>query len=44
MEDCEDDDMVIEKNGIMVLVDLVFFVYLEGLEIDYVEDLIGVLF
>lgn len=37
----EDDDEVFEKDGIKVLVDAVSFPYLNGAEIDYVDDLIG---
>jgi len=36
-----DDDLVIEKDGISVAVDNVSLGYLEGSEIDYVTDLIG---
>ena len=37
----EDDDLVIEKNGIAVLIDSVSLQYLAGSEIDFVDDLIG---
>lgn len=35
------DDLVIEKAGVTVLVDSVSVAYLEGSEIDFVDDLIG---
>ncbi len=37
----EDDDLAIEKNGITVLIDSVSLQYMEGSEIDFVDDLIG---
>ncbi|SHM72135.1 iron-sulfur cluster insertion protein ErpA [Roseibium suaedae] len=37
----EDDDLVIEKNGIAVLIDSVSLQYMTGSEIDFVDDLIG---
>lgn len=36
-----DDDLVIERDGIAVLVDGVSLEYMAGAEIDYVDDLIG---
>lgn len=36
-----EDDLVIEKNGAVVLIDSVSVGYLEGAEIDFVDDLIG---
>lgn len=36
-----DDDHLFEKNGVAVLVDEVSLPYLEGSEVDYVDDLIG---
>lgn len=36
-----DDDLVIERDGVTVAVDAVSLTYLEGSEIDYVTDLIG---
>ncbi|ABS64627.1 iron-sulfur cluster assembly accessory protein [Parvibaculum lavamentivorans DS-1] len=36
-----DDDLVIEKNGVKVLIDSVSVEYLAGSEIDFVDDLIG---
>lgn len=38
------DDLVIERDGIVVLIDPVSAGYLDGSEIDYVEDLIGASF
>ena len=35
------DDLVIERSGAVVLVDSVSSQYLQGAEIDYVDDLIG---
>ena len=39
-----DDDLVIEKNGATVLIDSVSLMYMEGSEIDFVDDLIGAAF
>ena len=36
-----DDDHLFEKDGVAVLVDDVSLPFLEGAEIDYVDDLIG---
>ena len=36
-----DDDTVIERNGVEVLIDEVSMMYLAGSEIDYVEDLMA---
>ena len=36
-----DDDVVIERNGIQVLIDEMSTEYMAGSEIDYVDDLIG---
>ncbi len=36
-----EDDIQIEKNGVMLLVDAMSFQYLVGAEIDYVEDVQG---
>ncbi len=38
------DDLVIEKNGVKVLVDEVSLQYMSGSEIDYAEELIGAAF
>lgn len=37
----EDDDLVLEKNGVTVLVDAISLQYMSGSEIDFVDDLIG---
>ena len=39
-----EDDLVIERDGAVVLVDTVSLAYLAGSELDYVEDLIGASF
>jgi len=39
-----EDDIVIDKDGIKVLIDEISVNYLGGSEIDYVEDLIGASF
>ena len=39
-----DDDLVIERDGAVVLVDPVSVQYMEGAEIDFVDDLIGASF
>ena len=36
-----DDDLVLERDGVTVLIDAVSVEYLAGSEIDYVDDLIG---
>ena len=36
-----DDDLVIEKQGATVLVDVMSQLYLAGSEIDFIEDVIG---
>lgn len=38
------DDLVIEKSGATVLIDSVSLMYMEGSEIDFVDDLIGAAF
>lgn len=43
-EDHADDDAVVSKNGVTLLVDPMSFQYLEGAEIDYKEDLQGAQF
>ena len=40
----DDDDLVIERDGIKVLVDSVSLVYMDGSEIDFVDDMIGASF
>lgn len=39
-----DDDLVVEKAGATVLIDSVSLMYMEGSEIDFVDDLIGAAF
>lgn len=39
-----DDDLVIEKDGATVLIDSVSLMYMEGSQIDFVDDLIGAAF
>lgn len=36
-----DDDLTIERDGATVLIDSVSLVYMDGSEIDFVDDLIG---
>lgn len=40
----QDDDLVLEKDGAVVLIDQVSQMYLAGSEIDFVDDLIGAAF
>lgn len=44
VRDRESDDLTIEKAGVTVLIDPVSVMYMEGSEIDYVDDLIGASF
>ncbi len=37
----EDDDLVIDKSGATVLIDTISLQYMDGSEIDFVDDLIG---
>jgi iron-sulfur cluster assembly accessory protein len=39
-----DDDLVIRRNGAIVVIDPVSVQYMEGSEIDFVDDLIGASF
>lgn len=43
-EQVNDDDMVMEKKGVQLLVDAMSFQYLTGAEIDYQEDIQGAQF
>lgn len=43
-ENCVDDDLVVQINGVMLLVDLLSLQYLMGVEVDYIESFIGVQF
>ena len=36
-----DDDMIVEKGGVQLMIDAMSFQYLTGAEIDYKEDLTG---
>ena len=42
--DTQEDDLVIEKEGITVVIDSVSAGYLAGSEIDFVDDLVGASF
>ncbi|MEO1703377.1 MAG: iron-sulfur cluster insertion protein ErpA [Pseudomonadota bacterium] len=39
--DSADDDLVFEQNGATVLIDELSLVYMEGSQIDFVDDLMG---
>ena len=39
-----DEDLVVERDGIAVLIDPISLEYLRGAEIDFVEDLVGASF
>ncbi len=43
-ESTNDDDMVMEKNGVQLLVDSMSYQYLVGAEIDYQENIHGAQF
>lgn len=43
-EEVADDDTVIEKGGVTLLIDPMSYQYLVGAEIDYVEDINGAQF
>ena len=36
-----DDDLVLERDGVKIYIDSVSLMYMEGSEIDFVDDLIG---
>lgn len=40
-DETQDDDLVLSRDGATVLIDSVSLMYLEGSEIDYVDELIG---
>ena len=42
--DIADDDLIIDGNGAVVLIDSVSLKYMDGAEIDFVDDLIGASF
>ncbi|WND02634.1 iron-sulfur cluster insertion protein ErpA [Temperatibacter marinus] len=37
----EDDDIIVERNGVTMLVDSMSLLYVTGSEVDYVTDLVG---
>ena len=41
VEDQQDDDLVLEKDAARVLIDQLSLVYMDGSEIDFVDDLLG---
>lgn len=41
VKDRADDDTILERDGAVVLIDPVSLVYMDGSEIDFVDDLIG---
>lgn len=43
-ESHKDDDLVFEKDGIKVIVDTTSILYIDGSEVDFVDDLIGASF
>ena len=44
VSDKADDDLVLEKSGATVLIDPISVQYMDGAEIDFVDDLIGAAF
>jgi len=42
--DIADDDLIIDRNGAVVLIDPLSLKYMDGAEIDFVDDLIGASF
>ena len=44
VDEQNDDDLVVERDGIKVVIDPVSLPFLAGSEIDYVDDLIGAAF
>jgi iron-sulfur cluster assembly accessory protein len=42
--DVADDDLVIDRNGAVILIDPISLKYMDGAEIDFVDDLIGASF
>ena len=36
-----DDDLVLERDGVKIYIDSISLMYMEGSEIDFVDDLIG---
>lgn len=43
-EEVNEDDIVMNKNGVQFLIDLMSYQYLVGVEIDYKDDFNGVQF
>jgi len=43
-ENQKDDDIIVERDGVTMLVDGMSLLYLMGSEVDYVEDLVGASF
>ncbi|MFD1326963.1 iron-sulfur cluster insertion protein ErpA [Mycoplana ramosa] len=41
VDDSEADDLVLEKGNARVLIDQISLVYMDGAEIDFVDDLMG---
>ena len=41
VEDQQDDDLVLEKDAARVLIDQLSLVYMDGSEIDFVDNLLG---
>lgn len=37
----EDDDIIVERDGVTMLVDAMSLLYITGSEVDYVTDLVG---
>ena len=44
VNDVQDDDLVVERDGVKVLVDSISIEYMDGSVVDYVDDLIGASF
>ena len=40
-DDVADDDALVENDGVVMIVDAMSYPYLEGSDVDYVEDLSG---
>jgi len=43
-EDAAADDIIVERDGVTMLVDSMSLLYLMGCEVDFVEDLVGASF
>lgn len=41
VEKGEDDDIIVEKDGVTMLVDSMSLLYIMGAEVDYVTDMVG---